>query len=241
MLDIHVSNTPSKIYQYSIISAFLDGQTLHGIPLKDLAKHGDFGLGSFQLADGEMIMLDGKAYHMCYDGSITPVEPSTILPYAMVTFYKPNVTATVAGLLKPDFQKHIEDITPTAKNYFLAIRFDGVLKKLKFRIAKGQDEPGANVMKTITKTQRVIEMEDVEGTMIGFRSPDCYQGITVAGYHLHFIKKDRSTGGHCLDFEIQEGSLGISIIRQIDTELPDTDDFCKANVTVDHEGIVNAE
>ncbi|KAI8580118.1 hypothetical protein K450DRAFT_238237 [Umbelopsis ramanniana AG] len=241
MSDSQPLETSSRIYQYSIISAFMDGQTLHGIPLKDLGKHGDFGLGSFQLADGEMILVDGTAYRMSYDGSITVAEPSTCLPYAMVTFYTPTVTVAVAGMLKPNFQKHIEDITPTAKNYFLAIRFDGVFKKMRFRIAKGQDVPGANVMKTITKTQRVIDMEDVEGTMIGFRSPGCYQGITVAGYHLHFIKKDRTTGGHCLDFEIQKGITGISIIRQIDIELPDSDDFCEADLTLDNEGIVKAE
>jgi acetolactate decarboxylase len=233
--------TSSKIYQYSIVSALMDGQTVHGIQLKDLTKQGDFGLGTFQLADGEMILVDGTAYHMRHDGSISVVEPTTYLPYAMVTFYKPTVTATVAGMLKPDFQKHIEDITPTAKNYFLAIRFDGVFKKIKVRVVKGQDVPGAKVMETITKNQKVIDLESVEGTMMGFRSPACYQGITVAGYHLHFISKDRTAGGHCLDYEIQEGSTGISIIRKLDTELPNTDDFYKADLSLNHEGIVKAE
>jgi alpha-acetolactate decarboxylase len=241
MADNQKLRTPPKIYQYSIVSALMDGQTLHGIQLKDLVKQGDFGLGTFQLADGEMILVDGTAYHMRHDGSISVVEPTTYLPYAMVTFCRPTVTTSVSGMLKPNFQKHIEDITPTAKNYFLAIRLDGVFKKVQVRAVKGQDVPGAKVMETITKTQKIFNLENVEGTMIGFRSPACYQGITVAGYHLHFISKDRKAGGHCLDYEVQEGSAGITIIRSLDTELPDTDDFCKADLTLDHEGIVKAE
>jgi alpha-acetolactate decarboxylase len=238
--DLQMENSP-KIYQYSIVSALMDGQTQGGIQLKELYKQGDFGLGAFQLADGEMILIDGTMYRMQHNGSISVAEPTVCLPYAMVTFYKPTVSTTIANMVKQDFQRHIEDITPISRNYFLAIRFEGFFKYLKVRLVKGQGVPGERLIEYMTQTQRVIEMENMEGTMLGFRSPQCYQGITVAGYHLHFISKDRTVGGHCLEYDIQEGDAGISIIRRLDTELPDSDDFYKADLRLNNEGIVKAE
>ncbi|GAB5587644.1 hypothetical protein Unana1_02544 [Umbelopsis nana] len=229
------------IYQYSIVSALMDGQTVGGIQLQHLRKRGDFGLGTLELADGEMILVDGTAYHMKHDGSTKVVQPDTCLPYAMTTIFKPTISKTVECLSKDAFHKFIEVLTPTAGNYFLAIRCEGRVKKIKVRVAKGQNVPGERVMETIKKTQRVIYMEDVEGTFIGFRSPDCYQGISVAGYHLHFINKERTAGGHCLDFDIDRGKVEVSIIRKYYTELPDTDEFYKADLSLNSEGIVQAE
>jgi alpha-acetolactate decarboxylase len=129
----------------------LDGQTLGGIQLKELAKHGDFGLGTFELADGEMILFDGTPYHMKHDGSTSVVKPDAILPYAMVIPFKPSINSKVSDFIKYAFQKHIESLTPTAGNYFLAIRVDGLFKKMKVRLVKAQDIPRESVLETVRK------------------------------------------------------------------------------------------
>ncbi|GAB5587667.1 hypothetical protein Unana1_02567 [Umbelopsis nana] len=77
-------------------------------------------------------------------------------------------------------------------------RCEECVKKIKVRLLKGQNVQGERVMESIKQTQRVIDMEDVEGTITGFRSPDCYQGISVAGYHLYFINKERTASVHSL-------------------------------------------
>ncbi|KAG2171914.1 hypothetical protein INT43_001390 [Umbelopsis isabellina] len=241
MASEQISSSPGHIYQYSLMSALLVGETQGGLALKELTKRGDFGLGTFQLADGEMILLDGTAYHMKHDGSTSVVQPDTILPYATVTTFKPTIKSQVSNVTKDELQRHIEHLTPTAGNYFLAIRMDGKFKKMKVRVIKAQDVPGESILETVRKNQREIETENVVGTVIGFRAPECYQGLTVAGYHLHFINSERKVGGHCLAYEIEAVDIQVSIIRKLYTELPDREDFYKADLSLNQEGIVSVE
>ncbi|KAJ2955985.1 hypothetical protein NQZ79_g8091 [Umbelopsis isabellina] len=235
------NTNPGHIYQYSLMSALLVGETQGGLALKELTKRGDFGVGTFQLIDGEMIMLNGTAYHMKHDGSTSVVPLDTVLPYATVTNFKPTIKSEVSNVTKDELQRHIEKLTPTAGNYFLAIRLDGKFKKMKVRVIKAQDVPGESVLETVRKNQREIETENVEGTIIGFRAPECYQGVTVAGYHLHFINSERKAGGHCLAYEIEHATVQVSIIRKLHTELPDREDFYKADLSLNQEGIVSVE
>ena len=54
--------------------------------------------------------------------------------------------------------------------------------------------PPAQAVPPITEeaaNQHVFELEDVEGTVVGFRFPDYAKGMNVPGYHLHFVTADR--------------------------------------------------
>jgi acetolactate decarboxylase len=59
------SHPPPKrdtLFQVSTIDALLAGAYDGDITFKELGKHGDFGLGTFQSLDGEMVELDGSFY-----------------------------------------------------------------------------------------------------------------------------------------------------------------------------------
>ena len=62
-----------ELYQTSLMSALVEGiyegQTRYG----DLHAHGDFGLGTFNDLDGEMVGFDGVFYPLRSDGSARPV------------------------------------------------------------------------------------------------------------------------------------------------------------------------
>jgi acetolactate decarboxylase len=66
----------------------------------------------------------------------------------------------------------------------------------------------------------VYELEDVAGTVVGFRFPDYAQGIEVAGYHLHFISEDRTRGGHVLDLQPAGGIVRLDLSGELHMELP---------------------
>ncbi len=53
------------------------------------------------------------------------------------------------------------------------------------------NQPTPNQVETVAR--------DIGGTVVGFWTPAIYQGIAVAGLHLHFPSKDRSISGHVLD------------------------------------------
>ncbi len=51
------------VYQTSLMSALLGGVYDGEMTVRELLRHGDFGLGTFNALDGEMVVLDGACYH----------------------------------------------------------------------------------------------------------------------------------------------------------------------------------
>lgn len=86
----------NEFFQYSLALGLMDGVADKGLPISDYLNHGDHGLGTFRFMNGEMIVLDGKAYQMLADGSIVDLDPTddTIIhPFAQITRFKPEITA----------------------------------------------------------------------------------------------------------------------------------------------------
>jgi alpha-acetolactate decarboxylase len=59
------------------------------IPFTQIKEHGDFGLGTFDHLDGEMVMIEGQIYQISADGHVNPVEEQALTPFSCVTFYRP--------------------------------------------------------------------------------------------------------------------------------------------------------
>ncbi len=70
-----------------------------------------------------------------------------------------------------------------------------------------------------------------EGTLVGFWSPAIYQGITVAGLHVHFLAHDRSVGGHVLDVTIGRAELTLAAYARFDLRLPTDAHFLRTELT----------
>ncbi|KAJ4861392.1 alpha-acetolactate decarboxylase domain-containing protein [Trichoderma breve] len=236
---------PNELFQYSIVTALMDGVAESGLTLSDLLPRGDFGLGTFRHMVGEMIVLDGVIYQMKADGSVTSFSRdqlnTTVTPFAMVTHFRPTLSTKVTVKSKGDFGKLLTDLMPQAKNIFSSIRLEGKFKAVVVRTVGGQQHPGEKLSK-LAESQVAHSFEDVQGSIVGFRSPSYMQGISVAGDHLHFISADRRQGGHLLELETDgEAELAIAAIRIIHTELPTGDDFVQATLQTDSEGITKAE
>jgi acetolactate decarboxylase len=86
------SAKPGVLFQYSTLQALLDGVYDGDLTYEALSRHGDFGLGTFNALDGEMIALDGKFYQIRSDGAAVPVPDSLKTPFAEVTFFKADRT-----------------------------------------------------------------------------------------------------------------------------------------------------
>ncbi|KAK4652882.1 hypothetical protein QC762_503330 [Podospora pseudocomata] len=234
----------NEVYQYSLISALMDGVASNGIPISDVLRHGDHGLGTFKNMVGEMIVLDGEVYQMKADGSVVHVDPeTTITPFATVTRFDP--TTTVKATLKDgkkDLQALLDELHPEATNHFLAIRLDGTFERIEFRTAGGQCRPREGMVDVCSR-QTTHTFEGERGTVIGFRCPGYVMGINVAGDHLHFISEDRERGGHILGFETEgEIEVGVAVMSNFRLELPKGDrEFDEAKLVKDEEGIKAVE
>ena len=89
------------LYQVSTIDALMQG-VFDGVqPVGELKRHGDFGIGTFDALDGEMIVLDGVVYQAKADGRIYPVKDSATTPFATVTHFTKDRTAATAAAHAP--------------------------------------------------------------------------------------------------------------------------------------------
>jgi len=121
-----------ELFQTSLMSALIagiyEGEATYG----ELRKHGDFGLGTFNDLDGEMVGFDGTFYQLRSDGSARPVTADQKTPFAVVTFSQPeqelDETQTVT---KSELLALIEKATDA--NLFSAVRVDGIFIEVRTR------------------------------------------------------------------------------------------------------------
>ncbi|KAK3306014.1 alpha-acetolactate decarboxylase [Chaetomium strumarium] len=235
----------NEVFQYSIISALMDGVASHGTPIARVLEHGDHGLGTFRNMVGEMIVLDGEVYQMKADGSVVHItDPaSTVTPFATVTRFRPTLQSRVTVSGKDGLEEYLTRAFPEARNHFLVVRMDGLFSKVHVRTAGGQNIPREGMVDVCAR-QTAHTFEREKGTIVGFRCPEYVMGINVAGIHLHFISEDRQRGGHILD--LSTGAVAVDFaaaqMSRFHLELPTEDgEFNQANLKLQAQGIKAVE
>jgi acetolactate decarboxylase len=225
----HHYGAARELYQSSTMGALLDGVYDGDVTIADILHHGDFGLGTFNHLDGEMVILDGICYHLRADGSATVADDADRTPFAAVTRFKADHTLVLTDPMnRADTIARIDSLIGSP-NLMYAIRISGQFSELSSRTVMTQKRPYPSFIKA-TAGQAESRRTDVTGTLAGFRLPEYDQGISVAGYHLHFLAEDRSQGGHALDFQITRGKARICTLSELHLSLPRTPDFLAANL-----------
>ena len=224
----------------------MDGVASQGPPISELLTHGDHGLGTFRHLVGELIVLDGQAYQMKSDGSVTAIDASandTISPFAMITRFQPTTTINAVLASKDDLFGRLTRLLPQARNHFMAIRISGAFKSVTVRTVGGQRVPHEGLAEVGKHQASHTFTESMRGAIIGFRSPNYMQGISVAGDHLHFISEDKTRGGHLLAFSTEtEVEIAAAPISKVHLDLPNNDlEFNDAPLKGDGEGIAAVE
>jgi acetolactate decarboxylase len=183
-----------RITQVSVIDALMIGRYDGVMPIAELLRHGDFGVGTLDHLDGELIIMDGKAYQVRGDGVVLEVASDRSTPFAVVTrfvqdgeFPCPQVTSLA------DLDARLDDALPQ-KNNFVAIRVDGRFASITLRSVHRQ-EPPYKPLAEVAESQSVWTVEDVAGTLVGVRCPSWVGGLNVPGYHWHFLSEDARWAG----------------------------------------------
>jgi acetolactate decarboxylase len=206
-------------FQTSTIAALLDGAYEGDLTFAELARHGDFGLGTLQGLDGEMIALDGQFFVARVDGRVSPVPKETRTPFAVVVPW----TADDAFSLKAigSFEELCNELDRVIghKTEIAAVRIDGRFARVKARSVAKQSPPYPPLSE-VTAHQTVFEWSDLEGTLVGFRFPDAARGYEMVGYHFHFLSSDRLRGGHVLDCVLPGGNAQHHRPHSLHVELP---------------------
>jgi acetolactate decarboxylase len=218
------------VYQFSTISALLEGVYDGDVTIADILRHGDFGLGTFNHLDGEMVILDGVCYRVRADGTAARAAPTDRTPFAAITRFHSDFeitieTSTDRAELVGAIDRQIE-----SANLIYAIRITGRFSELRTRTVMEQKPPYPPLTQA-TEGQAETRFTDVTGVVVGFRTPDFGLGISVAGYHLHFLNSDRTGGGHVLDFTLECGQVEVSGASELHLSLPTSGAFLGAHLS----------
>jgi alpha-acetolactate decarboxylase len=226
----------NEIYQYSLLNALMDGVCETGIPVSKLVSKGNQGLGTFVRMNGELVFLDGKVYQLQAEGNVREAGPDEQIPFAVSTNFVPQATRQVRLKDKHDLDQVLTDLKPDADNLFMTYRMHGTFNYLKCRTVRGQEFKGQRLSE-LGKKQSVETYHDVKGTIVGFRTPENWQGFNVAGQHLHFLEADLKAGGHVLEITAEDVEMQMAVASNVHLELPTDKDFNTATLITDHDGV----
>ncbi len=219
----------NTIYLCTPVNALVEGIYEENVSFAEIKRHGDFGLGTFNDLDGEMVMLNGTVYQINSLGRVNVIGDEVLSPFACVTFFKPMFHDDIEGSM--DYNSFVEmlySLLPSP-NLFYAIMIKGSFAYVKTRSVPRQESYRPIV--EVTKNQPTFDFNEIEGTIAGFFTPSFMASLNVPGLHLHFLSSDLKHGGHLLECRPLKGRIDVQLIDRLELSLPITLDYLTQDFT----------
>jgi acetolactate decarboxylase len=219
------------VFQVSTSGALVAGVYDREVSVQTLLEHGDFGLGTFADLDGEMVVVDGRAYQIKGSGGVSEAPSDAGAPFAVVTKFDASIDVSIRSV--GSFKNLEASCDPFRRsgNIFYALRLDGRFKSVRAR-AVNPPRAGAGLVDA-AKAQSEFTFTDLEGTLVGLWSPGFSSAFSVPVYHFHFLSADRQHGGHLLDVAAEVLRLQVEALTDFHLALPESEAFLKADLSKD--------
>lgn len=197
--------------------------------INELLQHGDLGIATLTGSNGEVIFLDGKAYHANEHKEFVELKGDELTPYATVTKFVADTSYETKDKSSEAVFAEIKE-KMLSENLFSAVKISGLFKKMHVRMMPAQEPPYTRLIDSARRQPEQTETY-VKGSVVGFFTPELFHGIGSAGFHVHFANDDRNFGGHVLDFEVEDVKVEIQNIETFEQHFPIHDeDFTNANI-----------
>jgi acetolactate decarboxylase len=231
---------PGTLTQWSTIDALLKGHFHGSATLSEVKKQGDFGLGTFEGLDGELVLLDGNVYRVDGYGKVSEPVDSVKTPFVAVAEFKADIKLDVpAGLTLAELQARVDAVLPS-KNVFYAVRVMGAFAEVRVRSVAGQKEPYPTLAEAV-KTQALFTMTETQGTLVGLWCPGFAKSLNVPGYHFHYLAADWKSGGHVLGVTTGKGvKVQVAVLRNFAMRLPELATFDALDLSGDNSKVLQA-
>lgn len=228
------------LYQVSTSTALVEGVYDGSVTIGGLKQRGDFGLGTFDYLDGEMVALNGGFYQVRGRGDVSEAEDTTEVPFAVVTDFRAERRFDLEKITSFDDLAARLDRQRATDNLFYAVRIDGHFARIKAR-AISKTESGVPLVEAAAQ-QLEYELTDVAGTLVGFWTPIYARTLNVPGWHVHFLSDDRAEGGHVLDAQAATLQVQMQDLADLRIAMPETPAFLEADLSEDpSEDLARAE
>lgn len=208
----------TTLYQHGTLALLVPGLLTGTLTMKELLAHGDTGIGTGEGLDGELIILDGKPYQVNSRGEVNVVPDDFTLPFANSHFAAYRPLMTVENATQEELHDQVLGLTHDA-NTFFSILVKGTFTAVKTRAVAKSGRPFKSLAET-AKQQSVFDRQEVEGTLLGYYSPQLFNGAAVGGYHDHFLSADHDFGGHLLGFGTVTGDVQVQTFSTLEQHLP---------------------
>lgn len=212
----------NSLYQYGTIGSLMAGAMDGTDTINDFLKHGDFGIGTMDGVDGELVVLDGQAFKMSAKGYIVHLEGEEKLPYGAIAHFHANHTFTIQDELDNEAVEALILDKMRSKNLFAGVKISGTFKKMHTRAMPKQEPPYIRFSEV---EQPNFYADEIKGSIVGFYSPALFHGTSVAGFHIHFISDDQKFGGHVLDYVVEDVTVEIQDYANLIQDFPKEAEF----------------
>lgn len=201
-------------YQIFTYARLRDGCFDGGETIERLLENGDFGIGTVEGIDGEMMIVDGVAYRAGTDLAPVQVPAGTMIPFAMITYFETGLTYLLEDM--DDYDELRGSLGFLASNGHIGY---GVMIKTEFTSITIRSVPGQIMpyppLTDVVANQTTLVLYNVKGTALGFFMADDLGDINLPGFHLHFLSDDLSYGGHVLDMSFEEATVEMDAMNVI--------------------------
>lgn len=233
--DSTIENTKKSdvFYHYSIWWAFVNKVFEGDITAGELKTKGDIALGSYNLLDGELIMLDGKLYQAKENGEVMEPNDSLKVVYANAAFFDKDGSFNIDKVDNYEILRDKINKQLPSKNFFYAFKIKGNFKYMKCGGLHKQTPLFEEGLDVLIPNRPIFERENFSGTMVGFYCPEFIGNINVAGFHFHFVSDDETFAGHVMEFEAENLTVEFDKMNQYQFVLPETEGY--ENVGFDKE------
>lgn len=210
-----VSIPSTSLYQLGNASALFSGLVEGNQNLKSLMTKGNFGLGTFNDIDGELVAVDGKFFKIGQKGVTTPVESNWKSPFVELVKFKNSNTVNITNAASYDKLKQQLATQIDNKNIPYAIKISGTFDFIKLRSrSPRKSTDNSNIV------EEIYTANDIKGTLVGYWFPDYLLSLTVPAFHFHFIADDHKLSGHVLEVKSTNVRVAMNKISQIEMAFP---------------------
>lgn len=219
------------LFQVSTSGALVQGIYERVVSSSFLLNYGDFGIGTFDNLDGEMVVLDGFIYQVRSDGTVSKIVDDTGTPFAVVVNFVADQDQTIESASSFQDLTRICDQYRNSDNLFYAFRIDGHFIHIHTRAMKATSE-GIPLAKAAA-VQPEFDFKNIQGTLVGIWAPQFSSALNIAGYHFHFLSEDRTKGGHLLECSGKNLRVRMERLNDFHLSLPESEEFLRADLTKD--------
>src|SRR5262249_30826436 len=140
------------------------------VQVATLRAHGDFGLGTFEGLDGEMVIAEGHFFQVRSDGTVREVQDSVLTPFATVTAFSADQAITLDYCPDLSYLTSEFDALRSSDNFFFGLRVDGTFEYVHARAMRRTKE-GVPLIQAAA-VQPEFEHQNISGTLVGFWTPE---------------------------------------------------------------------